>query len=280
MIAHDQRPHERQSPSGGEQECEVGQNTFETGQPLRYETQREPGRQFDRFEYVPEAHYQKALEQSADETREERDLRPDGGRYTETSYAWYDADTQTVLSHTEVTDEFANPFFDTIEDAHRFLEHRAELHGTDQYEGLALKKFQAKKVGEAVEVLTDQTGIEDFLPDGGSIDPEARLYETELQALRDEPDNTERGHPDEITHDDSRAPDGGHERVYFWYDPETNAVVQQMIEPGIWASVFDQEEEAVYFLKQYDGYSVADASRFKLYRADLYLLGEGDDILG
>lgn len=122
---------------------------------------------WDLFNYFPAGHYDRRIADLEAE-RATGDLRPDGGRYTETLYAWYDADTDTYLTHVEVGDEFATPFFGDEEAARRYLDHRArEVDDTARYEGLSLQKLRAKKVGESVEVLTDQAGIEDFVPDGG-----------------------------------------------------------------------------------------------------------------
>jgi len=116
--------------------------------------------------YFPDAHYRKAIQQAREE--EEEGLVPDGGRYTETLYAWYDPDTDTYLTHAVAGTDFATPFFDKEEDARRFLDYRSqEINNTARFEGLTLRKHRIKKVGEAVEVLTDQSGIEDFLPDEG-----------------------------------------------------------------------------------------------------------------
>ena len=118
------------------------------------------------FNYFPEAHYKKAVDEAFQEEAE-KDLIPDGGRYNETVFAWYDPDTDSLLYHTEVNEEFADPFFDSEADARSFLEKRAETGDNDQYENLSLKKLRGKKVGDAVEVLTDQSGLEEFVPDGG-----------------------------------------------------------------------------------------------------------------
>ena len=120
---------------------------------------RHPRRDEMRFElnnYFPDAHYRRAIKRA-----QEDQLVPDGGRYTETRYAWYDPDTDAFLYHTEANQEYTNPFFDTEEDAYTFLERRAE-HNQPEYENLSLWKLRSKKVGEAVEVLTDQAGLTDF----------------------------------------------------------------------------------------------------------------------
>lgn len=128
------------------------------------------------FNYFPAAHYKAAIDQALlDEA--ESELVPDGGRYTDTLYAWYDPDTQAFLYHTEANGEFADPFFDDEDDARNFLEQQAETNGKGGYENLSLQKLRAKKIGEAVEVLTDQSGIEDFIPDGGIPDTAYLWYD-------------------------------------------------------------------------------------------------------
>lgn len=126
---------------------------------------------WDLFNYFPAAHYDRRIRVLEAIREDHEELRTDGGRYTETWYAWRDPDTDTYLTHVEAGDEFASPFFPDEEAARRYLDHRArEVDDTGPFEGLSLQKVRAKKVGEAVEVLTDQAGIEDFMPDGGGAD--------------------------------------------------------------------------------------------------------------
>lgn len=46
-----------------------------------------------------------------------------------------------------------------------YLAYRSETDGKEQYEGLSLYRAETRKVKDAVDVLTDQAGIEDFLPE-------------------------------------------------------------------------------------------------------------------
>lgn len=65
----------------------------------------------------------------------------------------------------------ADPFFDSVDAAEDYLEKRAESSDTkERYEGMSLYKVRNKKVEDAVEVLMDQSGIQDFMPDGGDVD--------------------------------------------------------------------------------------------------------------
>ena len=105
--------------------------------------------------YFPDAHYRKAIEQA----EEEQEVVPDGG--SRTQYYWSGEDG--ILYHTEKNSGRVNPFFETVEDAERFLEHQAEEYGKDRYEGFVLRKTGNRKAEEAVEVLMDQSGLQDFL---------------------------------------------------------------------------------------------------------------------
>lgn len=166
---------------------------------------------------------------------------PDGGRYTETLYAWYDPDTGTYLTHAEAGDEFATPFFEDEDAARRYLDHRAGERGDlDRFEGLSLQKLRAKKIGEAVEVLTDQAGIEDFMPDGG------------------------------------HQIDNPQDAVWFWYNPAADMIIQEEVEPYDVVGLFDTEDDADRFIRQYaEQYGLDDASHLEKYRADLSYEGQG-----
>lgn len=87
----------------------------------------------------------------------------DGGKRTQ--YYW--VGDQGVLYHTEEGEDIVVPFFDSIHDAERFLENQADRYGHDRYTGMVLRKTGNQKVEEAVEVLTSQSGLADFQPDGG-----------------------------------------------------------------------------------------------------------------
>lgn len=152
---------------------------------LFLDAQRGQEMRYGLFNYFPAAHYERAIDQALDDAESEH-LVPDGGRYTETMYAWYDPDTDTYLTHAEAGDEFATPFFEEEDQARRYLDHRShEVDDTAQFEGLTLRKLRAKKIGEAVEVLTDQAGIEDFMPDGGRRSQPRHEYTQYVQSLAD-----------------------------------------------------------------------------------------------
>jgi hypothetical protein len=118
--------------------------------PLRYELEN----------YFPEAHYKLAVDRAVrEETGGDRELVPDGGGKG-TQYYW--ADNDGVLYHSEKSDEVVVPFFDSVESAEQFLEGQAEIHGEEQYQGMVLRKTGNRKVKEAVEVLTSQSGLTDW----------------------------------------------------------------------------------------------------------------------
>lgn len=115
--------------------------------PLRYELEN----------YFPEAHYKKAIDQTFQEMAEE-DLRPDGG--SRTQYYWSGEDG--IVYHTESGDELVDPFFDTIDEAERFLENQADQYGEDRYQNMVLRRAGNMKMKEATEVLTEQSGLTDW----------------------------------------------------------------------------------------------------------------------
>lgn len=203
---------------------------------------RDEPMQWALFNYFPAAHYDKRIAALEAMQEDYDELRPDGGRYTDTLYAWYDPNTDTYLTHVEAGDEFASPFFPDETAARRYLDHRAhEVDDTARFEGLSLHKLRAKKIGEAVEVLTDQAGIDEFVPDGGHQLPTPR--------------------PD---------------RVWFWYNPSADHILQEEVEPYDIRGVFATEDDAYRFLEWYaDRYDVPDTSHLELYSAAIELQGFG-----
>ena len=107
--------------------------------------------------YFPEAHYKQAIEDAL-RTQIEEDVLTDGGNRTQ--YYW--SGENGIVYHTETGDEMADPFFDSIEQAERYLENIADRHGKEQYDGLVLRKSGNRKVMEATEVLTEQSGLTDW----------------------------------------------------------------------------------------------------------------------
>jgi len=115
--------------------------------PLRFELEN----------YFPDAHYQKAIDQAFRKQAEDRVLS-DGGSLTR--YYWSGEDG--VVYHTETEGEMVDPFFNTVEEAENHLESLADMNGEDQYDGLVLRKSGNRKVMEATEVLTEQSGLTDW----------------------------------------------------------------------------------------------------------------------
>jgi hypothetical protein len=94
---------------------------------------------------------------------DEPDVLPDGG--SRTQYFWSGEDG--IAYHTEVGEDMVDPFFSSVDEAERYLERKADQHGKQRYEGLVLRKSGNQKVEEATEVLTEQSGLDQFAPDGG-----------------------------------------------------------------------------------------------------------------
>jgi hypothetical protein len=115
--------------------------------PLRFELEN----------YFPEAHYKQAIDRAFREQAED-DLISDGG--SRTQYYWSGEDG--VVYHTETEEEMVDPFFNTVEEAEQYLENMADRHGKEQYDGLVLRKSGNRKVMEATEVLTEQSGLTDW----------------------------------------------------------------------------------------------------------------------
>jgi hypothetical protein len=113
--------------------------------PLRYELEN----------YFPEAHYKKAIDQ-AFQSQAEEELRPDGG----SQYYWSGEDG--IVYHTETENEMVDPFFGSIDEAERYLENLADLHGKERYQGMVLRETGNWKIKEATEVLTEQSGLTDW----------------------------------------------------------------------------------------------------------------------
>lgn len=76
--------------------------------------------------------------------------------------------------------------------------------------------------------------------------------------------------------------DGGDNRLYFWYNTQTNAVVQDFHEeePYTWFGIFDQQEEALSFMQEYrNDHNLPDVSDLQLYEANVTVVGDGEELL-
>ena len=134
----------------------------------------------------------------------------------------------------------------SIDEADRYLEQRADQGVQERYERLSLYKVRMRKEKDALDVLLDQSGLDDveqFAPDGGS----------DLQIGNPRP-----------------------ETVYFWYDPSVDLLIQAEVEPYDVRGLFATEEDAYRFLDWYaDQYAIEDTTHFELYAADLEHRGYG-----
>jgi hypothetical protein len=170
----------------------------------------------------------------------------DGGRYTDTKYAWYNPDTGSYLYHTETNGEYADPFFDEENEARESLERLAESGTKAEYENLSLHTLKMKKIGETVEVLTDQAGIHDFATDGGR--PE----------------------------DTHQIPNPKPERLWFWYEPASDRILQEEVKPYNVCAMFASEQDAREFINWYtEFHDVPLINFFDLYSAEIDLEGLG-----
>ncbi|WP_248896103.1 hypothetical protein [Haloplanus halobius] len=113
--------------------------------------------QWETFAYFPEAHYNREISKRIKEEWEQ-EILPDGG--SRTQYYW--SGEEGIVYHTDAGDEMVDPFFGSIEEAEHYLENLADRHGKEQYIGLVLRKSGNRKVEEATEVLTEQSGLADW----------------------------------------------------------------------------------------------------------------------
>jgi len=111
---------------------------------------------FEPENYFPEAHYKQAVDKAFED--EVTEPVPDGGSLTQ--YYWSGEDG--IVYHTETSGEMVDPFFNTVEEAEQYLETLADTHGRNRYEGLVLRKSGNRKVMEATDVLTEQSGLTDW----------------------------------------------------------------------------------------------------------------------
>lgn len=112
---------------------------------------------WETFSYFPEAHYNQEISKRVREEWSEEVL-PDGG--TRTQYYW--SGENGVIYHTETGDDLVDPFFGSIDEAEQYLENLADRHSKEQYDSLVLRKSGNRKVKEATEVLTEQSGLTDW----------------------------------------------------------------------------------------------------------------------
>jgi len=209
--------------------------------------------QYELNNYWPDFHYRKAMEQA----EEDGELLPDGGGYADLHngkrnakvYYWLDPETGSALEHTGVNDEQTIPFFEDEATAKEYLERRADTGEKESYEKYSLYQARAKKVGDAVDVLTDQSGIDDFMADGGYP-----VGDDGLQLEDHEQD----------------------EKVWFWYNPASDHIVQEQVVPYDVRALFDSEDDAMQFADWYaEQYGLDDTAHLELYSAEVSYEGQG-----
>ena len=77
-------------------------------------------------------------------------------------FYWVNPDTGAALYHTGVNEEETIPFFKDVGAAETYLEQCADRDDSDAYDQYSLYEAKTRKVTDAVDVLTDQSGIADF----------------------------------------------------------------------------------------------------------------------
>jgi len=128
---------------------------------------------WDLWNYAPLAHYDLAMDRVRDRVddhdHDADDVRMDGGygdlhsgSRKSSVYYWVDPKTDAVLAPTEVNGDPA-PFYPDVGAAERELEHRMAMDGEDALDRFSLYEAKVRKVEDAVDVLTDQSGIDEYL---------------------------------------------------------------------------------------------------------------------
>ena len=112
---------------------------------------------FELENYFPEAHYKQAIDQAFQREADEEVLSDGGSR---TQYYW--SGDEGVVYHTEAGEDLVDPFFASVEEAEQYLESLADRHGKERYTGMVLRKSGDRKVEEATEVLTEQSGLTEW----------------------------------------------------------------------------------------------------------------------
>lgn len=112
---------------------------------------------FELENYFPEAHYKQAIDQAFQREADEEVLSDGGSR---TQYYW--SGDEGVVYHTEAGEDLVDPFFGSVEEAEQYLESLADRHGKERYTGMVLRESGDRKVEEATEVLTEQSGLTEW----------------------------------------------------------------------------------------------------------------------
>jgi len=139
---------------------------------------------FDLFDYSPEHHYRTALDGyerllGGPDFREwigellPEDVETDGGlerlhngKQRATVYYGLNPETGTALHHATANGEEATVFFGNEDRAEEYLERLSDGVDSDRYDSLSPYQARTRKVKDAVDVLMDQSGLDEFVPDG------------------------------------------------------------------------------------------------------------------
>lgn len=77
-------------------------------------------------------------------------------------YYWFDPDTGTALYNTSVNGNEPEPFFDSIGEAEKVLKQQVSQEDSDPYRNMRLYSAKIQQIEYAVDVLMNQSGIDDF----------------------------------------------------------------------------------------------------------------------
>jgi hypothetical protein len=144
------------------------------------------------FNYAPLGHYDLRIQELEDELEDlDEDLVPDGGRPRKYFWTWITEDGN-LLYETELNGEEADVFYESPEEAKEALERHFDRNPerADRYEKAGLYEIKLRdKVMQGVEVKTEQSGLDQFAPDGGYALPKG--YDRDLVELAESADEIE-----------------------------------------------------------------------------------------
>ena len=146
------------------------------------------------FNYAPIGHYDIRIQELEDELEiddSDDDLVTDGGRPRKYFWTWI-TEEGNLLYETELNGEEADVLYESPEEAREALERHFDRHPerADRYEKAGLYEIKLRdKVMQGVEVKTEQSGLDQFAPDGGYTLPKG--YDQDLVELAVEAENLE-----------------------------------------------------------------------------------------
>jgi hypothetical protein len=138
--------------------------------------------------------YNQAIEELAEELgyeSEDSELIPDGGRPRKYFFTWM-TENGNLLYEAGVNGDGADVLYESVEDAEDGLQRLIDSNPEeeDRYRKSNLYKIKRMdKVMEGVEVMTEQSGLDSFAPDGGYRMPEE--YDRSLSELAESADQIE-----------------------------------------------------------------------------------------